>query len=80
MDLDNIMLSGMSQWKRNIIWFHSYVESNEQTELTTQRQTQTEQVDSYDGVGVEELSRKEKGLMDMDNSVVIAGGSKGSKW
>ena len=56
------------------------MESNEQTELTTQRQTQTEQVDSYDGVGVEELSRKEKGLMDMDNSVVIAGGSKGSKW
>ena len=33
------------------------------------------------GVGVEGLSKKEKGLMDMDNSVVIAGGrgSKGTK-
>ena len=26
------------------------------------------------GLGVEGLSKKEKGLMDMDNSVVIAGG------
>ena len=26
------------------------------------------------GYGVEGLSKKEKGLMDMDNSVVIAGG------
>ena len=32
--------------------------------------------------GVEGLSKKEKGLMDMDNSVVIAGGRgyKGTKW
>ena len=26
------------------------------------------------GLGVEGLSKKEKGLMDMDNNVVIAGG------
>ena len=34
------------------------------------------------GQGVEGLSEKEKGLMDMDNSVVIAGGRgyKGTKW
>ena len=37
------------------------------------------------GVGerVEKLSKKEKGLMDMDNSGVIAGrgqGQKGTKW
>ena len=34
------------------------------------------------GCGVEGLSKKEKGLMDMDNSVVIAGGGryKGTKW
>ena len=34
------------------------------------------------GIGVEGLSKKEKGLMDMDNSVVIAGGKwyKGTKW
>ena len=29
--------------------------------------------------GVEGLSKKEKGLMDMDNSVVIAGG-RGAQW
>ena len=29
---------------------------------------------SGQGLGVEELSKKEKGLMDIDNSVVIAGG------
>ena len=34
------------------------------------------------GFGVEGLSKKENGLMDMDNSVVIAGGGafKGTKW
>ena len=34
------------------------------------------------GLGVEGLSKKEKGLMDVDNSVVIAGGGgyKGTKW
>ena len=35
-----------------------------------------------DAEGVEGLRKKEKGLMDMDNSVVIAGGRevKGTKW
>ena len=34
------------------------------------------------GVGGEGLGKKEKGRMDMDNSVVIAGarGYKGTKW
>ena len=34
------------------------------------------------GKGVEGLAKKEKGLMDMDNSVVIAGeaGYKRTKW
>ena len=34
------------------------------------------------GEGMEGLSNKEKGLMDMDNRVVIAGGRryKGTKW
>ena len=31
------------------------------------------------GEGVEGMSKKEKGLMDMDNSVVIAGGRRGYK-
>ena len=34
MDLENIMLSEISQSeKANAIWFHSHVESNEQMEL-----------------------------------------------
>ena len=40
MDLENIMLSKIiSQRKTNTIWFHSYVESNEQTELTSKTET-----------------------------------------
>ena len=32
-------------------------------------------------IGVEGLSKEEKGLMDVDNSVVIVGGRyKGTKW
>ena len=31
---ENIMLSEINQRKTNTIWSHSYVESNEQTELT----------------------------------------------
>ena len=37
----------------------------------------------FGGLGVEGLNKKEKGLMDMDNSVVISGGRreyKGTKW
>ena len=40
MDLENIMLSEISsQRKTNTIWFHSFVESNEQTELTSKTET-----------------------------------------
>ena len=37
---------------------------------------------SWGRLGVEGLRKKEKGLMDMDNRVVIAGerGYKGTKW
>ena len=53
MDLENIILSGMShQKKTNTIGFHSYVESNEQTELRSDIETDsgTEKVDNS-GVG-----------------------------
>ena len=40
MDLENVMLSEItSQRKTNTIWFHLYVESNEQTELTSKIET-----------------------------------------
>ena len=40
MDLENIMLSEMNQSeKEKYIWFHSYVESNEQTERTSKTET-----------------------------------------
>ena len=59
------------------------MESNEQTELTskTERLTDRQQAESSEGewLGVEGSSKKEKGLMDMDNSVEIAGGG-GERW
>ena len=40
MDLENIMLSEISQAEKGkAIWFHSYVESNEQTKLTRKIET-----------------------------------------
>ena len=40
MDLENIMLNEISQSERDkIIWFHSYVESNKQTEVTRKMET-----------------------------------------
>ena len=39
MELENITLSEISQLKTNALWFHSYVESNEQTELTSKTET-----------------------------------------
>ena len=39
MDLENIMLSELSLRKTNTIWFHSYVESNKKTELTSKTET-----------------------------------------
>ena len=54
------------------------MESNEQTELTNKKETVSQmenrwQVDggALEGGGIE---KKEKGFMDMDNSVVIARG------
>ena len=42
MDLEKITLSEISQRKTNTARFHAYVESNEQTELTSQtRETHT---------------------------------------
>ena len=75
MDLENIILSEISQSEKE----NSYVESDEQTELTskTDRLTGGEQADSSGerGWGVEGSSKKKKKkLMDMDNSVVIVGG------
>ena len=54
------------------------MESNEQTELTGKIQTDS-LIDSRmtaqgKGTGMEGFSKKKKGLMDMDNSVVIVGG------
>ena len=51
------------------------MESNEQTELTSKTDTDSQmesRMTASGGQGVEGLSKKEKGLMDMDNSVVIA--------
>ena len=39
MDLENIMLSEMSQLNTSAIWLHSYVEFNEQTKLTSKTET-----------------------------------------
>ena len=63
------------------------MESNEQTDLISKTKTDSgrEQM-TASGVGRlgggGEWSRKEKGLMDMDNSVVIVAGRghKGTKW
>ena len=56
------------------------MESNEQTELTSKTETDTQMESRLTANGwgrgywVEGLSKKEKGLMDMDNSVVITAG------
>ena len=55
------------------------MESSEQTELTSKIETDSQTKTRVTamggrGVGIEGLSKKGKGLLDMDNSVVIAGG------
>ena len=72
--------------KSQIPYDFTHVESNEQNELTkkmgTDPQMDRNMTASRGGrLGVEGLSKKEKGLMDMDNSMVIAGGRgcKGTK-
>ena len=55
MDLENILLSEISQSEKDkfcIIWFHSYVESNEQTELTTEIETDSEIESRLTALGV----------------------------
>ena len=54
------------------------MKSKEQNELNKQNRNRLKRVGLWLwrgrlGVGVERYSKKEKGLMDMDNSVVIAG-------
>ena len=54
------------------------MESNEQTELKCKIETESQMeirmtAKGRGSEGVEGLSKKEKGLSDMDNSVVIAG-------
>ena len=59
------------------------MDSNEQTELTSKIETdpliESRLTAKMGRLGVEGLSKKEKGLMDMDNNVVIMeeGGIKG---
>ena len=85
MDLENIMLSEVSQTEKDK-YMISLICGIEWTNWTNRqnRQTQVESRLTAAGGGeqVEGLSKKEKGLMDMDNSVVIAEGGvhKGTKW
>ena len=62
------------------------MESNKQTELTRKMRTDSLMESRMTAIrgrhqGVEGLNKKEKGLMDMDNSAVTAGGKgcKGTK-
>ena len=59
------------------IWLHSYVESNEQTTITENRDRLIDRAGWQLRAGrLGDAGIEEKGLMNMDNSVVIAG-SKG---
>ena len=74
----------LSQKKTSTIWFHLYVESNAQTELTSKIQKLLDSkmtAIAGERLGVEGSRKTERGLMDMDNSVVTAQGSgfKGDK-
>ena len=79
-DLENIMLSyEISQSENNKYHMISLsVESNEQSELIRKMGTDSQMESRMKARGagerVEGLSKKEKGLMDMENSVVMAGG------
>ena len=87
MDLENMMLSETSQSEKDKyhmisltcgIWGTSWTKKENGDRLID-----GEQAASWGGGrwGVEELSKKEKGLMDMDNSVMISRGNyKGTKW
>ena len=82
MDLENFMGREISQSEEdNTIWSHSHVESSEQADLAhkVETQTQTAGRQLWGGEGEQGLSKKEKRLMDMDNSALIVGGE-GVKW
>ena len=50
------------------------MESDEQSELTRKMGTDSLMENRMTAIGVEGVSKKEKGLMDTDNGVVITGG------
>ena len=65
MDLESIMLSGISQSEKHKYYMiHLYMESNEQTELTKWRHTRgyREQTDSCQRGGIGGWVRRVKGL------------------
>ena len=80
MDMENIVLSELSQSEKDKChMIYSHVESNEQTELTRKIRTdlQTESRVTAKGNGdFRGRGMKEKGHMDMDNSVVIVVGKR----
>ena len=74
-----------------VLRFHSYVESNEQTELTSKSETDSQgegRRTISGGRGCVGMKQKGKRLMNMDNGVLIAWGRwggggreyKGDKW
>ena len=73
MDLKNIKVNEKSSQRQiNATWFHSYVEYNEQTELTRKMGTDSQRESGWQLLGVqlvERLSKKKKGLV---NTVVTA--------
>ena len=82
MDLENILLSEISQSekdKHHMISLTCGIQwTNWSNQQTRDRLTAREQDESYGGVGglgTEGMSKKEKGLLDMGNSVRIAQGS-----
>ena len=79
-DLQNIMLSEISQSEKDKYHMISLLPGIYRTNWTN-KQNRDRVIDGEQmtasgqvGLGVEGLSKKEKGLMDMDNNVVIAGG------
>ena len=78
MALKNLMLSEISQSEKDKHHrIYSHVESNEQAELTMKMGTDSQMESRVTAGGrVERLSKKEKRLTDMDNSVVIMRGER----
>ena len=83
-DMENFMLSDMSQSEKDKYHMISLMWNNEQTELISKIETDS-QIEKRmtakrgEQQGMEGLRKKEKRLMDMDNSVVIGVGERGYK-